>query len=310
MSTSESNRPCGVSSAADTRVRILLAEHISSDAGFLQEMVKGQEALVELTWLPCLEGALEQLKHEHFDALLLNLSLPHSDGLDAIRRANERADIPIIVLTSLTDTEHSGIEALLAGAADHLVKEHLNSHELVRAVSYAIARHRKTGQLHALSLRDELTGLYNRRAFMTLGEQQLKIARRENRGVTIAFVDLDDLKSINDRWGHRFGDFALKDSAKILKNTFRESDIIARIGGDEFAILWVAPTASSPAVLRTRLEAGIESHRLSATDLYQLSMSIGVSHYESGFTESLSDMLSESDGRMYADKRTRRSAIR
>jgi diguanylate cyclase (GGDEF)-like protein len=296
-----------VSSAADTRVRILLAEHISSDAGFLQEMVKGQEALVELTWLPCLEGALEQLKNEHFDALLLNLSLPDSEGLDAIRRANDRADIPIIVLTSLTDTEHSGIEALLAGAADHLVKEHLTPQDLVRAVQYAIARHRRTGQLRALSFRDELTGLYNRRAFLILSEQQLKIARRENTGVTLAFVDLDDLKSINDRLGHRFGDFALSDSAKILKNTFRESDIIARIGGDEFAALWLAPTAPSPAVLRIRLQAGIESHRLSETRLYQLSMSIGISHYESGFTASLSDMLFESDRQMYADKRTRRN---
>ena len=221
---------------------------------------------------------------------------------------NDRAEIPIIVLTDLTDTD-SGIEALLAGAADHLVKERLNSHELVRAVRYAIARHRRIGQLHTLSLQDELTGLYNRRAFMTLGEQQLKIARREDSGVTLAFADLDGLKSINDQCGHTFGDFALKDSAKILKNTFRESDIIARIGGDEFAILWLARTAPSLTVLRTRLEAGIESHRLLETRPYQLSISMGVSHYESGFTESLAEMLSESDRRMYADKRTRRSQI-
>src|SRR5207247_1738968 len=83
-------------------------------------------------------------------------------------------------------------------------------------------RHRRIGQLHTLSLQDELTGLYNRRAFMTLGEQQLKIARREDSGVTLAFADLDGLKSINDQCGHTFGDFALKDSAKILKNTLRK----------------------------------------------------------------------------------------
>jgi two-component system cell cycle response regulator len=310
MSTLEQQRICGAVSAADTRVRLLLAEHIVSDAQLVQEMVKSQQEPIELTWLPRLDGALELLGNEHFDALLLDLSLPDSKGLDAIRRVHDRTDIPIIVLASLAVTKPSGVEALLAGAADYLLKEHLNSHDLVRAVQFAIARHRTTGQLRALSFRDELTGLYNRRAFMTLGEQQLKIARRENSGLALAFVDLDDLKSINDRFGHKFGDFALTDSAKILKNTFRESDIIARIGGDEFAILWMAPAAPSPAVLRTRLQAGIESHRLSEPRLYQLSMSIGVSHYESGFTESLSNMLFESDRQMYADKRTRRSPVR
>jgi len=307
MSTLEQHGLCGAASGADTRIRILLAEHNASDARLLQEMASRRE--LELVSLPCLGLALEQLGNQHFDALLLDLSLPDSGGLDALRRVNDRAEIPIIVLTDLTDTD-SGIEALLAGAADHLVKERLNSHELVRAVRYAIARHRRIGQLHTLSLQDELTGLYNRRAFMTLGEQQLKIARREDSGVTLAFADLDGLKSINDQCGHTFGDFALKDSAKILKNTFRESDIIARIGGDEFAILWLARTAPSLTVLRTRLEAGIESHRLSETRPYQLSISMGVSHYESGFTESLAEMLSESDRRMYADKRTRRSPIR
>jgi diguanylate cyclase (GGDEF)-like protein len=86
-------------------------------------------------------------------------------------------------------------------------------------------------------LTDELTGLYNRRGFFVSAQQQLKLANRYNKGIFIFSADLDDLKIINDNFGHKTGDSALVETANILKKTFRESDIIARIGGDEFVIL-------------------------------------------------------------------------
>lgn len=86
--------------------------------------------------------------------------------------------------------------------------------------------------LVALSLTDELTGLYNRRGFLTLAEQQLKTAKRVHCGTVLLSVDLDGLKKINDGFGHQEGDFVLKEAADILKKTFREADIIARMSGD------------------------------------------------------------------------------
>ena len=88
-----------------------------------------------------------------------------------------------------------------------------------------------------LSITDDLTNLFNRRGFFTLAEQQLQIASRTGREMVLLFVDLDKLKSINDALGHAEGDQALRETATILKNSFRESDIIARIGGDEFVVL-------------------------------------------------------------------------
>jgi diguanylate cyclase (GGDEF)-like protein len=98
-------------------------------------------------------------------------------------------------------------------------------------------RKRMEAEIREMSLRDLLTGLYNRRGFITLAEQQLKAANRAHRPLQLTFADCDRLKWINDTLGHKEGDKALIDTAQILRQTFRESDIIARLGGDEFAIL-------------------------------------------------------------------------
>src|SRR5678809_593648 len=99
-----------------------------------------------------------------------------------------------------------------------------------------------------------------------------------------------------------WGDFALKDIAAILKNTFRESDVIARIGGDEYAMLWIAHAPASSDALYSRLKAGVDAHAVSEPRPYRLSLSIGFSHYQNGFAETLEDMLFETDRRMYEDK--------
>jgi len=295
--------------ATDGRLHVLLVEHNEKDARLLLNLMAGAGEEVNLVWAASFIDALTEMRKQTFDAMLLDLSLPDSEGIESIRRISDRADIPIIALTKESD-DRCRIEPLLAGAEDTFIKERINSSNVIRAVQYAIARHRRIGELHALSLIDELTGLYNRRAFMTLGDNQLKIARRQNSSVTLAFADLDGLKTINDQCGHMWGDFALKDIANILKNTFRESDVIARIGGDEYAMLWIAHAPASSDALYSRLKAGVDAHAVSEPRPYRLSLSIGFSHYQIGFAESLEDMLFETDRRMYVDKRAGASVSR
>lgn len=291
--------------ATEGPLRLLLVEHNENDARLLLNLVRNGEGNdVEVIWVASFIEAMGHLRTHDFDAMLLDLSLPDSEGgIESIRRVSDRADIPIIALTKEA-TGGAGVDALLAGAEDNFVKERVNSQNMIRAVRYAIARHRRIGELHALSQTDELTGLYNRRAFMTLGDHQIKTARRQKDSVTLAFADLDGLKAINDKCGHMWGDFALKDIATILKNTFRESDVIARIGGDEFAILWISRDPLTTEGLHSRLKAGLDAYSFSQSRPYQLSLSIGFSHYLGGFEESLVDMLFATDQRMYADKRT------
>jgi len=289
--------------AKDGRLRLLLVEHNETDARILLNLIRhGGADSVEIVWVATFVEALGHLRKGDFDAMLLDLFLPDSEGIESIRRVSDRADIPIIALTK-ESADVAGIDVLLAGAEDSFIKEYINSQNMIRAVRYAIARHRRIGELQALSQTDELTGLYNRRAFMTLGSHQIKIARRQQHSVTLAFADLDGLKAINDKCGHMWGDFALKDISTILKNTFRESDVIARIGGDEFAILWISQSPPTSEGLHARLKAGLDSYSASETRPYQLSLSIGFSHYPGGSEASLEDMLFETDQRMYADKR-------
>ena len=120
----------------------------------------------------------------------------------------------------------------------HYDQEDLNLLEFVSTqVAQAIERKRMDEEIRSLSLTDDLTGLYNRRGFTLLAEQEVKLAHRINRSMLLFFCDVDYLKSINDAHGHAQGDLALQEVSAILKETFREVDIMARLGGDEFVVL-------------------------------------------------------------------------
>jgi diguanylate cyclase (GGDEF)-like protein/PAS domain S-box-containing protein len=175
------------------------------------------------------------------------------------------------------------------------------------AALYAIAIHRKRAEeeLRSLSLVDDLTGLYNRRGFLTLAEQQLKVAHRMKKGMLLLFADLDKMKWINDTLGHREGDSALIYAANIFKNTFRESDIIARIGGDEFVILALETSESDIGTITNRLEEALRSHNQKNRRPYSLSISMGVARYNPLSPRSIEELLDEADQRMYEQKRSK-----
>lgn len=158
-----------------------------------------------------------------------------------------------------------------------------------------------------LSITDDLTGLYNRRGFFALGEQQMKLAQRTNRELLIIYVDVDQLKKINDRLGHRFGSLALIETANILKETFRQSDIISRIGGDEFVVLAIETTERGPQRIVKRLSENVTLHNTMRTRLYdfQLSLSYGISRYTPTQKITIDELIHEADQRMYSHKRSK-----
>lgn len=157
--------------------------------------------------------------------------------------------------------------------------------------------------LRTLSLVDDLTGLYNRRGFLTLAEQELKMANRLKRGMFLLFADLDDLKGINDNFGHREGDRALFAVANIIKETYRDPDIIARIGGDEFVVLAIEGASESSAEnLRTRLNGNLGLFNSKRELSYPLSISLGVVRYDPDQPTSVEGLIAEADKRMYAEK--------
>lgn len=178
--------------------------------------------------------------------------------------------------------------------------------EIVGALLDITDRKRNEEALRKLSLADELTGLYNRRGFFTLAEQQLKIANRMKKKILLLFADLDDLKWINDNLGHNEGDFALIEIANILQKTFRESDLIARIGGDEFAVLAVETEGTNADIITTRLLDSLRDYNAGRKQAYNLSVSIGISRYDPCYPCSIDELLARADKLMYKYKKKNR----
>jgi len=180
---------------------------------------------------------------------------------------------------------------------------------VVHVVRDITDRVRAEEELRSLSLTDELTGLYNRRGFTALAEQQKKVANRMKKGIFILFLDMDGLKEINDNFGHHEGCTALMDAANILRKCFRESDIIARIGGDEFVVFSMKNDQDINArIICERLQQHIESHNANRRGHYRLSISSGVVYCSPDKPRSLADLLKEADELMYEQKKIRKGS--
>lgn len=288
-------------------IKVLLVAEGDPDASRLtRAMGTHGGAAFELRHVTSLAEALRRVDDDRFDAALLDLSPEHDGGLHALARLHERApDLPIIVLTGVDD-EALSVRALKAGAQDSLVKGEVDGNLLVRAIRYAIERHQLQVALHAMSLIDDLTGLYNRRGFLTLARQQLKTADRLRKRVSQIFVDLDGLKMINDSHGHREGDQALIETADLLRETFRESDIIARIGGDEFVVLAMENGVGAVDQWTQRLHDSLRARNARPDRRFPLSLSMGVTHYDPDRPCALDDLLDRADSLMYQQKRSKR----
>jgi len=161
-------------------------------------------------------------------------------------------------------------------------------------------------ELRALSLTDELTGLYNRRGFMTLADQCFKLANRMNIKVPVGYADLDGLKAINDSFGHQEGDKALVEAAEAFRESFRDSDIIARLGGDEFVVVPIANNGSGIEAALERLQKNIVRRNEQEGRNYTLSVSIGITYYDPLTPCTIEEILDRGDKLMYEQKKAKR----
>lgn len=162
-------------------------------------------------------------------------------------------------------------------------------------------------EIRNLSIRDELTGLYNRRGFLELARVQLQVAQREERPALLFFVDLNGMKQINDTLGHDEGDRALVDTAGVLRETFRGSDVVARLGGDEFVALMLDASESQVELFATRIKRAMAERNQRGNRRYRLSASVGGSPFDAAKEESIEQLLVKADALMYEQKRLRRT---
>jgi diguanylate cyclase (GGDEF)-like protein/PAS domain S-box-containing protein len=157
-------------------------------------------------------------------------------------------------------------------------------------------------ELRQLSLTDPLTGLHNRRGFLHLAEQQWKLARKKQQRLTLVYADLDGFKRINDAYGHSMGDVALVEVASLLRRRYRDTDVVARMGGDEFVVLAVEAECDDE-TLTHRLESSIEAFNRESRLPFPLGLSLGIIRFEPTDRRSLGELLEIADREMYQSKR-------
>lgn len=161
--------------------------------------------------------------------------------------------------------------------------------------------------LHRLAVTDDLTGLLNRRGFSLLGEREWRIARRKQRPFLLLFIDVDNLKRINDDHGHAAGDAALVRTARVLRGICRDTDILARWSGDEFVLLAAEAEDDSEDGFRERLERGLRNSEVGWPHPFALTLSVGAAQYDPRQPLSLDELLVEADRAMYERKRDKPS---
>jgi len=184
------------------------------------------------------------------------------------------------------------------------VFEHEGSVKAVTIVSKDISKLKQMEEkLRTLSLTDDLTGLYNRRGFQTLATMQFNIAQRMEKGMYLLYADLDNLKTINDTYGHKEGDKALIAMAGIFKDTYRRSDIIARIGGDEFVVIPVGSSKDNVQTIIDRLQRAIDRYNRKSSFQYLISLSAGIAYYDPKNPCTADELLERADSMMYEQKR-------
>lgn len=170
-------------------------------------------------------------------------------------------------------------------------------------------RKRDEQRLRRATVTDELTLLYNRRGFLALADQQLRVARRQGKDSVLLYVDMDDFKSLNDRFGHAEGDKALIAVGRLLRRAVRDSDVVARLGGDEFTVMALDADRTGARLIQKRIEERVALLNTSGTLATPISLTVGHTRVRPTDHAPLTDLIARADGLLYARKNRRKHMV-
>lgn len=293
-------------------IQVLLIEDNPADALLLREAVR-EDALssFHFTVTESLTSALEVLRQEQFDIILLDLGLPDSQGLKSFETVHGAfPGIPVVVLSGSAD-QRMALEAVQSGAQDYLVKGPTGWEIASRAMRYAIERKRMEERLQFMATHDTLTGLPNRQLFHDRLAHAIKLSRRlssqknEKWELAVMLLDLDNFKTANDKYGHPQGDLLLKSVTERLNQCVRESDTVARMGGDEFTLIFENVSGTDDAGLLARKVLAVFDLPFElAGNEFQVTASVGISLYPRDGLDA-ETLLTRADIAMYRAKKAK-----
>jgi len=287
-------------------VNILHVEDDDMDAELMRDALcdSGNSKNFSIIHVSSLRIALDEMKKNKYDAILLDLNLSDIRGMDnVIAIKEENPDIPVIVLSG-DDNDNVALEAIDNGAQEYVMKGHCNGKIIRLAIHSSIRRKQVERTLFKQANYDTITGLPNRNLFQNYLERALEKADRWKRTETVMFIDLDNFKEVNDKYGHEAGNQLLKEAAIRMSATLRSSDLIARYGGDEFTVLLDddsrdAKSAAGQAATKL-LYAFHEPFEYEGNNI-DFSASIGITIYNNGGQDYIT-VLKSADKAMYEAK--------
>ncbi|MFP3352822.1 EAL domain-containing protein [Pseudoalteromonas sp. SIMBA_153] len=285
-------------------IKLLIVDDDAVDREQIRRMVSRSNIQAKISEASSIESSMSYLEHREFDCVIVDYRLGIGSGLtllDNIRKSVNN-HCAVIMITGLGD-EKIAAEAMRLGASDYLLKNQLKSDQLIHSISSSIQRASLEKKLHNMAHYDSLTGLASRPILI----DQLQQAITSQQKLAVAYLDLDNFKPINDKYGHETGDFVLKTIAQRLQNTLRKEDTLARIGGDEFILLLrgTAHTIQEYEILLqdVLIEVNDPIKLAEFSCSVQISVSIGVAlPNDDGLT--CDDILRRADQTMYQAKRS------
>jgi len=285
-------------------INLLIVDDDAVDREQIRRMISRSNIQAKISEASSIESSMSYLEHGEFDCVIVDYRLGIGSGLTLLNniRKTENNHCAVIMITGLGD-EKIAAEAMRLGASDYLLKNQLKSDQLIHSISSSIQRANLEKKLHDMAHYDSLTGLASRPILI----DQLQQAITSEQKLAVAYLDLDNFKPINDKYGHETGDFVLKTIAQRLKSTLRKEDTLARIGGDEFILLLrgAAHTIQEYETLlqEVLIEVNDPIKLVEFSCSVQISVSIGVAlPSDDGLT--CDDILRRADQTMYQAKRS------
>lgn len=289
-------------------MRVLIADDMNSMRSMLAKVIKsmGFDVIVAADG----DEAVKALQEKDIDIAIIDWEMPSLNGIEVIEwlRSSPRTVYTHVIMITGSDADDRLITALNGGADDFISKP-IKPPVLmarIRAGARIVAmRH----EIMALASTDMLTGAVSRRAFFERAEQELSAARRNGRPVSILVADLDHFKKVNDTYGHKGGDAALKAFAAVCAEVLRPHDTLGRIGGEEFSILLPETTLVEALSIGERLRAAVENHPIPVGNtVIRITTSLGVAEVDA-CAQSIEPALSAGDRALYRAKEKGRNQV-